>query len=311
MGDEVVGARLNLFADEFQNLYWTDGQQIFITTNTITWTKAGEAPGPERFWDIARGNGRFVGVRSGLGVVPAVSMDGFQWTNGTARATNSSRIAVEFGNGVFVSTFGNGADLSVSSDGEEWTTVATGLDPARLYFGSLRFSDGVFVAAVWYSSPFEYPALAHVLKSTNGIDWSISPRVNRPFHVDYLMNLRGRLLGPDRFYNEDLSSAGIVSLPWRRYRQLIYWKNTLVIADGIQLLQSDPLLEVNITGGDDQKIEIRGLVPGTTYELMGSQSLDAPLTSFQQFSASSEVKNLDLPAARSGFFWIRTLSGSP
>jgi len=57
-------------------------------------------------------------------------------------------------------------------------------------------------------------------------------------------------------------------------------------------------------------MEIRGLLPGTTYELMLSPSLDALPTSFQQFSASSEIKSLDLPAARSGFFWIRTLSGS-
>lgn len=129
--------------------------RCYTSPDTITWS-AREIP-LEGYTEIEYGNGVFVASNSsGF----TTSVDGINWAPHTAM-TGLDKLA--FGNGVFVSAGGSPITSSVSVNGVDWATHATGIATIGVMFGG--FARG----------RFSYVGTGGAIHSFDGINWYLEP----------------------------------------------------------------------------------------------------------------------------------------
>jgi hypothetical protein len=192
----------------------------------VNWSHLHAGP-PDRFWlDVAYGNNRFVAVSRAARVMS--SPDGTNWM--IQPSGDFGLAAVTYGAGKFVAVGGdifNSYGILTSTDGSNWTTVATGggfdlwgvtygqglfmavgssghvlmssnavqwtgaSAPSDAYFRSVAFGNGIFVASgARNSSSLVSPSLYY---STNGLNWTVAsvPSDAPYFTLDRVMFANG------------------------------------------------------------------------------------------------------------------------
>jgi len=252
-----------------------------IWTNTVTITNAEDSAD---FSSITFGNGRFV-AGGGYGTV-WTSLDGLIWTNPApdlSRYPNYAPVAVAFGKGVFVGVSGYQATVLTSPDGLNWTAQELITNASSsFYFKDVVFGKERFVAVSdylvatstdgtnWISAPAQHSMSAvaggngkfvavgdsTTAVSTNGLDWTYQ-----------VSNAFGRLsdvafgggffvaVGADNSVGREspiwISADGIhwskrASWTPRRLSTVAYGDGTFVIGGDRAVLQSDPLVSLEL-----------------------------------------------------------------
>ena len=246
--------------------------RILTSVNAVDWQP--RASGSSRdLRGIAFGNGLFVAVGDGGTVL--VSPAGDSWTPRDP-GTTSDLLSVAFGQGVFVTTGPRAANFMVSSNGSDWT-AGDSIQPVAYH--EVAFGRRTFLAVGDSSTHNPFYIFE---QSTNGLDWNFSGASvdgdgqHELTGVTYGNNMFvavGRVgtvlaaIDEQHFYEGDSGTA--VSL-----RGVGFGSGTFVaVGDGGAILQSDPVILLNIARNNSSTAITLWGTPGTSYRIEGTGQL--------------------------------------
>jgi photosystem II stability/assembly factor-like uncharacterized protein len=115
-----------------------DSGTMLVSSNGIDWTE--KSYSNDYLTSVTFGNGRFAAT-GGMGANFFTSTDGEAWTKKSVNNTRYQLRCITFGIGTFVAV-GNGGDIYVSTDAENWSFVNSGTWNALC---SVIFANGQFV----------------------------------------------------------------------------------------------------------------------------------------------------------------------
>lgn len=153
-----------------------------VSTDAVTWASN---VANAHFYDVAFGNGVFVGV--GLGGTILVSSNGVNWTNHKFGSSTLNRIT--YANGTFVAVGGNGIILT-STNGISWKQRAV---PSSGILTGVTYGNETFLVtgsggAILQSASVSIPEL-FARSSPSGISITMSGEIGRGYRIQTRTNL--------------------------------------------------------------------------------------------------------------------------
>jgi hypothetical protein len=202
------------------------GGQIRTSPDGIKWTKRNSGTVLD-IWDVAFGNGKFVGVGTG---VLLVSTNGSDWANMASAVTTAGLQGATYSGDSFVAV-GDGGTILQSSDGARWVPTLSGQLGVDFY--GLAYGAGNLVAV---------GSRGTVLTSSNGLNWVTATNVGEAtlWNVTYgsgqfvTVGTEGVILTSTNGYEWSAQDSGSTSI----LRGLAHGKGFFVASAGASVLLS-------------------------------------------------------------------------